>query len=93
MDINYYYTGDHNETTNLVLDHLTFSGNLTDMNKQVETFNGTITSLNYTANMSLEYSAINDLGLEDMSANSWWNYVKKMAKSPSSLCDDKVNHS
>ena len=64
------------------------------MNKQVEGSNNTISSLNYTANMTLEYSAINDLQLEDMSPKSWWNYVKRLAKSQASLCDEKVkqNH-
>ena len=81
-------------TTNLVLDHLTFFGNLTAMNKQVIGSNNTISSLNYTANMTLEYSAINDLQLEDMSPKSWWNYVKRLAKSQANLCDEKVkiNH-
>ena len=64
------------------------------MNKQVEGSNNTISSLNYTANMTLEYSAINNLQLEDMSPKSWWNYVKRLAKSQANLCDRKVkiNH-
>ena len=82
--------GDHNQTTNLVLDHLTFSGNLTAMNNHVEVFNDTNSFMNYTSNMTLEYSAINDLQLEDMSPKSWWSYVKTMAKSPVKLCDEKV---
>ena len=60
------------------------------MNKQVEGSNNTISSLNYTANITLEYSAINNLQLEDMSPKSWWNYVKRLAKSQASLCDEKV---
>ena len=60
------------------------------MNEQVEGSNNTISSLNYTANMSLEYSAINDLQLEDMSPKSWWNYVKRLAKSQANLCNEKV---
>merc|ERR1712126_720016 len=60
-----------------------------EMNKQVERSNNTISSLNYTANMSLEYSAINDLQLEDMSPKSWWNYVKRLAKSQANLCNEK----
>ena len=62
------------------------------MNKQVEGSNNTISSLNYTANMSLEYSAINDLQLEDMSPKSWWNYVKRLAKSQANLCNEKVKN-
>ena len=64
------------------------------MNKQVEGSNNTISSLNNTANMTLEYSAINTLQLEDMSPKSWWNYVKRLAKSHANLCDEKVriNH-
>ena len=73
------FIGEHNDTTNLVLDHFTFMANLSDINKEVE--NEDIGASNYTINMTLEYSARNDLQLENMSPMSWWNYVKKMAKS------------
>ena len=85
------FLGNHNETTNLVLDHLTFSANLTEMNQKLEILNRNTSLSNYTANMTLEYSAINDLQLQDMSPNSWWNYVKRIAKSPTNLCAEKVN--
>ena len=98
LKINFFLClGDHNETTNLILDHLTFSANLTEMNQQLEEFNSSVTSeehislLNYTANMTLEYSAMNDLQLQDMSPNSWWNYVKRMAKSSTNICVEKVS--
>ena len=88
----YLSLGDHNETTNLVLDHLTFMTNLSEINKEVENLDsGHFYIGNYTVNMTLEYSARNDLGLENMSPMSWWNYVKSMATSSSNGECNKVH--
>ena len=81
--------GDHNETTNLVLDHLTFMTNLSEINKDFENFD--LGTSNYTINMTLEYSARTDLQLENMSPLSWWNYVKSMAKGSLNGECNKVN--
>ena len=47
---------------------------------------------NYKINMTLEYGAKKDLQLDDMSPLSWWNYVKKLARSSNgpSNCQTKV---
>jgi hypothetical protein len=55
--------------------------NLSEINKEAENLDlGNFDLGNYTLNMTLEYSARNDLQLENMSPMSWWNYVKRMAK-------------
>ena len=81
--------GDHNDTTNLVLDHFTFMANLSEINKEVENLD--LGTSNYTINMTLEYSARTDLQLENMSPLSWWNYVKSMAKGSLNGECNKVN--
>ena len=75
--------GDHNETTNLVLDHHTFMTNLSEINRE----SNESELSNFTINMTLEYSAVKDLQLENMSPLAWWNYVKRLAKSRSGSCD------
>ena len=62
--------------------------NLSQINKDIEKSN--IEVSNYTINMTLEYSALNDLQLEDMSPASWWDFVKRMAKSPNGACNKVI---
>ena len=57
-------SGDHNGTTNLILDHQTFWMNLTESN-QIDPDSGG------QFQMTQEYSARSDLGLENMSPKSW----------------------
>ena len=84
-------SGNHNDTTNLVLDHFTYWFDLDDLNNQtfeVQALANQSTSLN----MSLEYSATQDLQLPDMSPRSWWEYVKRLAKSKDRSIEVHIYH-
>ena len=68
-----------------MLDHSTFWANLTELNNAAENTANPLSRL--SINSSLEYSALPDLKLPDMSPRSWWNYVKKLAKSRETITE------
>ncbi len=57
------------EQTDLPVNHYTYMMDLVAANKRGQ------------ANLTLEYEAKADLGLDDLSPSSWTNYVLRMAKS------------
>ena len=59
------FSGDHQNTTNLILDHETFWMNLTESNQL-----GSDSHLPFK--IRLEYSARVDYGLKDLSPKSWY---------------------
>ena len=61
--------GSHDETTNLILDHETY---FFDLAKTISRNDGTLVH-------NFEYSAKTNFGLEDLSAESWQNFVHQMA--------------
>lgn len=65
----YTIDGDHQDSTNLVLDHVTYTVDLDRAN------------LNKNMTMTVEYEAKRDLGLPNLSPTCWHKYVENLASS------------